>query len=223
VPVDYRHFEVYAFSQWDAIAGSGATVDAPGFEFNSGILPNVQLHFGPSFVNVTAPAAATAYGFGDLEVSVKYRFLTETANRPQIAFYPAVELATGDAARGLGNGKTWYRIPFWVQKSWDDDKWTVDGGGGIAVNDAPGQRDYGFGGVVVQRALGKALSLGAEVYSQGATANGLTPTTFYNLGGTINPTDQFSILFSLGHSVAGASTAIGYFGLYFTFPRAPSH
>lgn len=222
VPVDYGRFETYLFTQWNSAAG-GSTVAAPGSEFNAGILPNVQLHVGPSFLNVTAPGAAPAYGFGDLETSIKYRFVGETATRPQIALYPAVEAPTGDAARGLGNGRTWYRIPLWMQKSWDDDKWTVDAGGGVALNDAAGQRDYDFGGFVVQRALGKGLMLGAEVYAQGATTVGASATTFYNIGATVNPSDQFSILMSVGHSVAGASQAIGYFGLYFTFPRAPSH
>jgi len=147
------------------------------------------------------------------------RFLEETPNRPQIGIFPMAELATGATSRGLGNGQTWYRLPLWLQKSWDHEKWTVDTGGGVAVNHAAGQRDYDFGGLLVQRSLGKGLTLGAEVYAQGATAAGLTPATFYNVGGYVNPSDQFSILFSIGHSVAGAPHALGYFGLYFTFPR----
>ncbi len=51
-----------------------------------------------------------------------------------------------------------------------------------------------------------------------ATAVGATPTTFYNVGGYINPSDQFSLLFSAGHSIAGQSHAIGYVGLYYTYP-----
>ena len=222
-PVDYGHYEAYLFSQWDNVAGSSSTVNGPAFEFNAGVLPNVQVHVVAPYGNVTARGMPTANGYGDTEVGVKYRFIQETPNRPQVGIFPAAEFATGDAARGLGNGQTWYRLPIWVQKSWDDDKWTSYGGGGLAVNHAPGQRNYGFGGLLLQRAFGKALSLGAEIYTQGPTANGLTPATFYNVGGAINPTDRFSILFSLGHSIAGASQAIGYVGLYVTFPRAPSH
>jgi hypothetical protein len=129
------------------------------------------------------------------------------------------ELATGDSARNLGNGQTWYRLPLWIQKSFDNGKWTVDTGGGAAINHAPGQRDYGFGGLLVQRSLGAGLTLGSEIFTQGATAVGSTPATFYNVGGYINPSDQFSILFSVGHSIAGQSHAIGYVGLYYTYPR----
>jgi hypothetical protein len=106
-----------------------------------------------------------------------------------------------------------------VQKSYDDGKWTADTGGGAAINNAPGRRNYGFGGLLVQRSLGSGLTLGAEVHAQGATAIGTTATTFYNIGGYINPSNQFSILVSLGHSVTGQSHAIGYLGLYYTFPR----
>jgi hypothetical protein len=88
------------------------------------------------------------------------------------------------------------------------------------LNHTPGQRDYGFGGVLVQRSFGAGVTLGAEAFTQGTAAIGATPTTFYDVGGYINPSNQCSILFSLGHSVAGQSHAIGYFGLYYTFPRS---
>jgi hypothetical protein len=221
-PVDVGHFETYVFSQWDTSPGTASNVTAPAVEFNWGFLPNLQVHVVAPFENATAPGMPNAFGFGDTEIGVKYRFVQETTGRPQIGIFPMAEVATGDASRSLGNGETWYRLPVWLQKSYDDGRWTVDTGGGAAVNDAPGQRDYGFGGFLVQRSLGPGLTLGAEVYAQGATAAGATGTTFYNVGASINPSDQFSILVSLGHSVAGQSHAIGYFALYYTYPR-PQH
>lgn len=218
-PVDYQHFESYVFSQWDNQPGSGSTTSGPAFEFNWGFLPQLQFHVVAPFETVTAPGMPNANGYGDSEVGVKYRFLQETPNRPQVGIFPMAELATGDAARGLGNGETWYRLPVWFQKSWDHDAWTVDTGGGVAINRAPGQLDYGFAGLLVQRALGPGFTLGTEVYQQGATSAGLTPTTFYNVGGYVNPSPQFSILVSVGHSTSGRSQSIGYFGLYYTFPR----
>jgi hypothetical protein len=218
-PVDFGHYETYVFTQWDNSPGNGSTVTGPAVEFNSGFLPNLQLHLVTPFENTTIPGMPNAFGFSDTEVGVKYRFVTESATRPQIGIFPMAELATGDSARNLGNGQTWYRLPLWIQKSFDNGKWTVDTGGGAALNHAPGQRDYGFGGLLVQRSLGAGLTLGSEIFTQGATAVGSTPTTFYNVGGYINPSDQFSILFSVGHSIAGQSHAIGYVGLYYTYPR----
>jgi hypothetical protein len=222
VPVDLGHFETYVFSQWDNAPGAGSTVDGPAVEFNWGFLPNLQFHVVAPFENATVPGMPNAFGFGDTEVGIKYRFVQESAGRPQVGFFPMAEVATGNAARNLGNGQTWYRLPIWIQKSYDGGKWTVDTGGGAAINHAPGQRNYGFGGLLVQRSLGSGLTLGTEIYTQGASAVGTTATTFYNIGGTISPSSQFNILVSLGHSVAGQSHAIGYFGLYYTFPRPAS-
>jgi hypothetical protein len=219
VPVDLGHFETYVFSQWDNASGTSSTVTGPAVEFNWGFLPNLQFHVVAPFENATVLGMPNAFGFSDTEIGVKYRFLQESAGRPQAGFFPMAEVATGDAARNLGGGQTWYRLPIWIQKSYDDGKWTIDTGGGAAIDNAPGQRSYGFGGFLVQRSLGSGLTLGAEVYTQGPTAAGATATTFYNIGGYINPSNQFSILVSLGHSVAGQSHAIGYFGLYYTFPR----
>ena len=219
VPVDPGHYETYVFTQWDNTPGSGSTVMAPAVEFNWGFLPNLQFHIVAPFENATMPGLPNAFGYSDTEIGVKYRFVPESAGRPQIGIFPMAEVASGDAARNLGNGQTWYRLPVWIQKSYDDNKWTVDAGGGVALNQAPGQRNYGFGGLLLQRSLGSGLTLGAEVFTQGATGIGATPTTFYNVGGYINPSNQFSILFSVGHSVAGQSHAIGYFGLYYTYPQ----
>jgi hypothetical protein len=223
VPVDPGHFETYLFSQWDSSAGVSSNVTGPAVEFNWGFLPNLQFHIITPFENATAAGMPQAFGFGDTEIGVKYRFLQESPGRPQIGIFPMAELATGDAARNLGNGRTSYRLPVWLQKSYDNGKWTIDAGGGAAINPAPEQRNYAFGSFLVQRSFGPGLTLGAEVYRQGATADGATATTFYNVGGYINPSDQFSILFSVGHSVAGQSHAIGYFGLYYTFPHPAKH
>lgn len=217
-PVDYGHYETYVFSQWDNSPGNGSSVAGPALEFNWGFQPNLMIHVVTPFENATAPGMPNAFGFGDTELGIKYRFVQEYAGRPQIGIFPMAEIATGDAGRNLGNGQTWYRLPLWMQKSYDDQKWTVDLGGGVALNHAPGQLNYGFGGVLLQRSLGPAFSLGAEIFTQGATSTGTPPTTFYNVGGYINPSRQFSILFSVGHSVAGESHAIGYAGLYYTFP-----
>jgi hypothetical protein len=52
----------------------------------------------------------------------------------------------------------------WLQKSFGP--WTTYGGG-AALNSAPGQRDYPFGGWLVQRDFGKHLTLGREFFAQG--------------------------------------------------------
>jgi len=107
----------------------------PAIEFNWGAAPNLHLH-------LIAPAAAIfpadgprAFGIGDIELGIKYRFIQETKHRPQIGTFTMFEIPTGSAPRGLGVGKTWYKVPLWAQKSFGP--WTTYGGGGVTVFSVP--------------------------------------------------------------------------------------
>ena len=126
------------------------------------------------------------------------------------------EVPTGDAGRGLGNGQVWYRLPLWLQMSWGP--WTSYGGGGYAVNRAPGMRNSWFGGGLLQRDLSEQLTLGGEVFWQQADAAGGEDTTLVNLGGyyAMSPCGC-SLLFTAGHSVAGERHRLAYLGLYWTW------
>jgi hypothetical protein len=172
-----------------------------------------QLHLVAPIANLSASGGWTS-GYGDTELGLKYRFLDETDSRPQLGVFPMAEVATGDGARGLGNGRTWYRLPLWAQKSWGP--WTTYGGGGWALNSAPGQRDYGFAGWLIQRDLGERLALGMELFRQGAVTAGGSGSTLANLGGTLKFTPDFNLLFSAGRSLSGLRSTVWYLGLYWT-------
>ncbi len=213
-PVEYRHWEAYLFGQGDH-AGSGYTINGPAMELNYGVLPDTQLHLVVPVTTIGGGGDSTRSGLGDTEFGVKYRFLHETSDRPQIGVFPMVELPTGDADRGLGNGRAWFRLPLWVQKSWDP--WTTYGGGGVVLNSAAGQRNYPFGGWLLQRDLGKHLTLGGEIFAQGADTDTDRGFAALNFGGTLKVTDHFDLLFTAGHSVAGDQHTLWYFGLYWTW------
>ena len=110
-PVAYRHYEFYAFG---ALDGTRVETDAsaPAMEFNWGALPDTHLHF-----IVPAAVVPSAMGLGDIETGVKYRFVHETDRLPMVGVFPMLELPTGNAAKGLGGGRTWYKAPLWAQKS----------------------------------------------------------------------------------------------------------
>ena len=214
VPVDLGHHEFYLFSTLDKVK-DGSTISAPAFEYNYGILPETQAHIVFPFVTSAPDGGPTTFGPGDTELGIKYRFVQETDNFPQLGVFPMLEVATGDESRGLGNGRTWAKFPIWAQKSWE--KWTTYGGGGYALNQAPGQRDYFFAGWLLQRELSEQLTLGGEIFTQGKTESGGRPSTFYNFGGFYNFTKDFSLLFTVGHTLAGESHLISYLGLYWTW------
>lgn len=217
-PVDYGHYEFYSFATWDK-TGEDRSTQGPAFEFNYGALPNMQLHIVAPMASYAPAGGPTQRGFGDSEFGVKFRFVQESAGRPQVGIFPMLEMATGDASRGLGNGQTWLRLPLWIQKSYGP--WTTYGGGGYAINHAPGASNYGFGGWLVQRDLSDKLTLGGELFTQGASSVGAIGYTTYNLGGQVNFNPDFSLLFSVGHSLAGEQHAIGYLGFYWTWGKSP--
>lgn len=212
-PVELNHWEFYVFGQGDQASGYDA-ITGPAIEMNYGILPNTQLHLIAPIANFSSSRFGWASGYGDTELGMKYRFLDETDSLPQIGIFPMAELATGNSSKGLGNGRIWYRLPLWVQKSWGP--WTSYGGGGVALNSAPGQRNSGFAGWLVQRDLGKYISLGTEVFCQGSDAIGGPGSAITNIGGSVNFTEKFNLLFSVGHSISGERHTVWYLGLYWT-------
>ena len=213
-PVDYQHWEAYLFGNGDHTR-EGYAINGPAVELNYGVLPDTQLHLVVPMTTVGGGGAPTVSGLGDTEFGIKYRFVQETNGWPQIGIFPMVELPTGEACRGLGNGRAWLRLPVWLQKSFGP--WTTYGGGGAALNSAPGQRDYAFGGWLVQREFGPHLTLGGELFAQGAAAEGDRGFAAVNFGGSCNLNEHFSLLFSAGHSLAGDRHTLWYFGFYRTW------
>lgn len=226
-PIEFRHYEVYLFGTTD---GTPAETDpvGPALEANWGAAPNLHLHivlpFGailPSNNPIYFPAGVgpSAYGFQDIELGAKYRFIKETKHRPEIGSFTMLEIPTGSYARGLGVGKVWYKLPIWAQKSWGP--WTTYGGAGYQVVPQTGFRNFAYGGWLLQRDIGKRLTLGAEVFSHGGEGS-ITPhansSTMVDVGGYYYIRKPgLQILFAYGHSAFGQTENYAYLGLYHTW------
>ena len=88
--VDYKHQEVYLFSTVDKTNDSN-TIQGPAVEYNYGASPNLQLHVIAPLEYYSPPQDDLShYGIGDMEVGAKYRFITETDDRPQIGIFQRV-------------------------------------------------------------------------------------------------------------------------------------
>ena len=213
-PVEQHHSEFYLFSTLDR--GNAATsVAGPAVEYNYGIAPDTQFHVVLPFAYQSPQIGADEFGFGDMELGVKYRFVDETVDHPQIGIFPMIEVPTGNAARGLGNGQAWYLLPLWIQKSWDS--WTSYGGAGYTINHAAGMHNSWFGGWLLQHDFSDRLTLGGELYRQGPDAEGSRGYSLVNFGGYYNFNPGFSLLFSAGHTFTGERHAVAYLGLYWTW------
>jgi hypothetical protein len=231
VPVDYGHYEFYIFGGAD---GTPVEMDStgPAFEFNWGAIPRVQLHAilpwgvaAPLNSQVYAPASGqgpTEFGLTDMELGTKIAFIKETPHFPQIGIFTMYEMPTGSLNKGLGVGKVWYKLPFWIQKNWG--KWLFDGGGGYQLVKQNGYRSFPYTGWLVKKELSERLELGAEVFAHGREGIATAQTqsaTLLDAGGYYhfkrNPNEQF--LFCYGHSVAGQTENYAYVGMYWTWGK----
>ncbi len=210
-PVPFRHFEAYLFGTVDRSGGTTAS-EAPAFEFNAGVAPNVQLHI---VVPIAGASPEGSRGLGDVELGVKYRFVEETDHWPQVGAFPMLELPTGNHERGLGNGHLWARLPLWIQKS--SGPWTTYGGAGYVINRAPGMKNAPFAGWLLQRQLSERLTIGGEAFHQGAPSSDARGATLLDAGGYYTLHGALSLLFMAGHSIRGETHTVGYLGLYYTW------
>ena len=230
VPVDLHHYEFYIFGAAD---GTPVEMDSsgPAFEFNWGALPRVQVHavlpwgaVAPLDNPVYLPSGAgpTEFGLTDMELGVKIAFIKEGKHVPQIGSFTMFEMPTGNADKGLGVGKVWYKLPIWLQKNVG--KWTFDGGVGYEVVPQTGFRNFLYTGWLVKKKLSDRLELGAEVFAHGREGSAPAQTeasTMVDVGGYYhfkhNPGQQF--LFCYGHSVAGQTENYAYVGMYWTWGK----
>ena len=73
-PVEYQHWECYVASQ-SFKAADGWSGTAPHFEVNYGAISNLQLHIIAPLAYDSPTHGPAHWGFGDLELGVKYRFV----------------------------------------------------------------------------------------------------------------------------------------------------
>lgn len=85
-PVDYKHGEFYVAS----VTGRNADWTSgtlPHFELNYGPLPDVHLHLIAPFAYNKPRGESMKWGYGDMELGVKYRFIHETEVIPQVGTF----------------------------------------------------------------------------------------------------------------------------------------
>jgi hypothetical protein len=85
----------------------------------------------------------------------------------------------------------------------------------------PGYRNFPFAGWLVQRDLGKKVTLGTEIFyhgPEGPATPQTRPATLIDIGGYYKFRDPgFQLLFCYGHTAAGQSENYAYLGLYWTW------
>jgi hypothetical protein len=142
------------------------------------------------------------FAYQGTEFGIKTRFVQESENRPQIAFYPSVQIPS------VGGAHAVTFLPLWLQKSWG--AWTAFGGGGVYLNSGPRERDYAFAGAALERDISPGTTLGAELFHQGADTAGGAASTGANVGLISKLGPYHAILFSIGRSLHGEPAFTSY-------------
>ncbi len=219
-PTDYQHWEIYLGATAIQTQGLGWTGTGPFLEINYGLFPDTQISLTEQVAFSSTPGGFSAYGYGDTLVGAKYRFIHEGSEVPQVAFFPQVNIPTGDSSKLLGSGVAQYLLPIWLQKSWDP--WTTYGGAGYWINPGTGNKNWLFVGWEVQRDFGKGLTLGGEVFYHSASTTDQTDGMGSNWGGEIHFDEVNHIVFSVGRDLVQSTyTFTGYVAYEWTFPNEP--
>jgi hypothetical protein len=211
-PVAYKHWEYY-LSSIHTIQPNFIDGTLPHFEMNYGIVANGQFHILiPLNYNLIRNKEFN-YGYALTELGFKYRFYHNEEKSFQIGTFPIVEIPT-IRNTNFSNNKVQVYLPIWIQKSWD--KLTTYGGFGYWINPGDQNKNWSYLGWELQYDYSSRFILGGELfYRTSSTVDG-TSMFGLNLGGFINFSDKFHVIYSFGHSLDNSKTFMSYIGLLWT-------
>jgi len=211
-PVNFRHWEYYISSQ-NIMHPNDWTGTSPHIEVNYGLIPDIQVHLLLP-MNYNYPIHRSPdFGYGNTEFGVKYCFIHETENIPQIGVFPILEIPTIKNPE-FSDGNTQIFIPVWAQKSWG--KLTSYGGLGYGINPGLNNKNWIFIGGEMQYDFTPKFMLGGELYYHSADVVGNKSVTAFSIGGSVNFTQKFHLIFSLGHSLKNNNFFSSYIGILWT-------
>ncbi|HXN66606.1 MAG TPA: transporter, partial [Bradyrhizobium sp.] len=200
-PTDYKHFEIYTFSNGTATRGDIG--GASGIDFNYGAAPNLQLT-ATLPIGFDNPAGGNmSFGPGNIELAAKYRFLHQDSFGLDVSVFPRVFLPS--PTRNLGNPAASLLLPVWVQKDWNGG-WSAFGGGGCVVSGRAAQDFCLTGGVVTYQLLSK-LQLGVELFHQTADHIGTPATSSIGIGARYDINDTYHLLGYIRRGIENAAEA----------------
>ena len=202
-PLDVGEHELYIAME-QTRTETGFSGNRPLVELNYGALSNLQIGIGIPYAFNNPQHGSSEHGLGDVELSAKYRFLQETNNQPMVSFFPMVALPSGDADKGLGNGKPQIFLPIWLQKNWS--AWQSNAGGGYWINHAAEARNHWFFGWQVQKKFSEQWSLGSEIFYSSEEIPGEGASSGFNVGGTYALDEYNHLLFSAGRGLSNERT-----------------
>lgn len=213
-PTDDGHFEIYAFGTGTS-ARDGSEGET-GIDFNYGAGPDLQLTAVAPLAYDSPRGADTSFGFGNIELAAKYRFLHKESLGWDVAVFPRILLPS--FSRRAGDREAAFFLPLWIEKDWN--RWTAFGGGGCALHRGGEAQDYCTAGWVVTRQILPDLQLGGEIYYRSADRRGGKATAGLGAGAIYDLNERYHLLASFGPGIHNADETgrySWYAALLFTF------
>ncbi len=203
-PTDYGHFEIYAFT--GGTNTRDGTGGAAGVDFNYGGAPDLQLTMVLPMEYDSPAQGPSVAGLGNVELAAKYRFLHQDDFGWDVAVFPRIFLSS--ASPLVGDRHASFLLPIWVGR--DFGEWSTFGGGGCALNNGGGSKDYCLLGWVLTREVSAGLNIGAEVYHQTADTRGGLASTGVGVGATYDLSGNYHLMASFGPGIQNAAETNRY-------------
>ena len=213
-PTDYRHFEIYTFSN-GTVTQDGTNGEA-GVDFNYGAAPNLQLTAVIPAAYVFPAMGASVGGLGNIELAAKYRLLTQEYAGVDVATFPRVFLPNTSSA--VGEQHMSVLLPLWLEKDWG--QWSAFGGGGCEINRGGTSQNFCLAGLAITRQVTPKLQIGIEIFHQTPDTVGSDPTTSLGVGLRYDLNDNVHLLGYVGRGVqdvAQTNQFNWYTSVLFTF------
>jgi hypothetical protein len=199
-PTDLHHWEIYAFANGDS---DHSDLDGEsGLDLNYGPAEGIQLTATIPAAFAHSRAAGWSAGTGDVELAIKYRFVHDVKDGFSAAVFPRAFLPTSSLA---SHERAQLLLPIWLGKEFPGGT-SVFGGGGYEINPGPGNRNFWQAGAAVTHDFGDKLSLGTELFYQGADSDGGSATTGVDVGMIRKLGGPYSLLAAAGPSFSGGRT-----------------
>jgi hypothetical protein len=211
--IDVAHTDVLVFNQ-QTLSASGRSGALASAEIHYGVIPKLEVDIGMPYAFNFPTGGSAQRGYGDTTLEIKYRLVEEDEATPQVSLVPKLNLSTGNANRGLGNGGNQFVMALALQKS--SGKFQTNGNVGYWINNGSDNRSYWFLGWQAQYAFTSHLQLGIEIFHTSPQVVGQGPSTGFNGGGYYLFDSKNQILFSAGRGLQNAaeqnrvSTYLGY-------------
>lgn len=213
-PTDNTHFEIYAFGT--GTSARGGSEGETGIDFNYGAGPDLQLTAVAPLAYDSPRGARASFGFGNIELAAKIRFLHRRDFGWDVSIFPRVLLPS--LSRNVGDREAAFLVPVWLEKDWG--KWTAFGGGGCAIHRGGSARDYCIAGWALTREVLPDLQLGAEFYYRSADTHGGKDSAGLGAGAIYDLGEHYHLLASFGPGIENVDETgryAWYAALLFTF------